>query len=73
MTVFVVVGCSPSGNTFAPKVFDSLRSASEWIWSQETDAVLQHSKSKHLYHRFVGDNTYHVHQCTVDQLPASLT
>lgn len=63
MNIFVVIGCSPAGNVFAPKVFDSMQSVEEYLKLE--NAVLQ--KSKHPYYRFIGDNTYHVHACTVDK------
>lgn len=63
MNVFVVVGCSSTGNVFAPRVFDSLQSVEECLKAEE-NAVLQ--KSKHPYYRFIGDNTYHVHACAVN-------
>lgn len=64
MNVFVVVGCSPIGNVFAPRVFSSMKSVEEYLKLEE-NAVLQ--KSRPPYYRFVGNNTYHVHECTVDK------
>lgn len=61
MTVYVVVGCSTSGNAFAPMVFDSLDRASSWIFMDDPDATMDLAKSKYPYYRYVGKFTYHVH------------
>jgi hypothetical protein len=62
MTVYIVIDCSATGNTFAPMVFDSLDRAAAWIFTNCPDATMNLAKSKYPYYRYISSsNTYHVH------------